>query len=263
MRGTRVEAPKVSARLFRLFCGYLDWYLRRNFHAVRVAGSVLSRVPQDLPLIVCLNHPSWWDPLIALTLAYRLFPDRTHFGPIESHALAKYRFFEKIGFFGIEPGTAAGAATFLRTGSAILGISSSALWITAQGHFFDPRVRPLELRAGIGHLVRRVSNVIVLPVAIEYPYWEERFPEALIRFGEPIPVAEGSAFSADHWTATIAGSLERAQDRLAEDSMSRQRDAFEVLISGHGGIGIYDLWRSVRFAVRGQRFDRAHGSERL
>ncbi len=46
------------------------------------------------------------DPLICLRLAAELFPDRTHYGPIDAQALGRYRFFEKLGFFGVEAGTA-------------------------------------------------------------------------------------------------------------------------------------------------------------
>src|SRR5947209_5205878 len=109
MRGARVDIPEISLGLFRLFGAYLEWYLRRNFHSVRVSGASQAVVPSARPLVICLNHPAWWDPLIALTMAMRLFPDRKHYGPIESRALSKYRFFERIGFFGIEPGTASGA----------------------------------------------------------------------------------------------------------------------------------------------------------
>ncbi|MBC7928734.1 MAG: hypothetical protein H7039_24075 [Bryobacteraceae bacterium] len=99
-------------------------------------------------------------------------------------------------------------------------------------------------------------------MAIEYPFWEERFPEALVRFGEPIAVEDGASRTPDEWTALLAARLEATQDRLAQDAMARDRNAFQIVTSGRVGIGIYDLWRTVVAAIRGQRFHSAHGPER-
>ena len=63
-------------------------YMGRNFHAVRLA---LCTRPADLPdgpLVVVLNHPSWWDPLMGMVLS-DLLPDRRHYAPIEAAALAR------------------------------------------------------------------------------------------------------------------------------------------------------------------------------
>ncbi len=259
----RIEPPKINRFLLTLFHGYVDWYLRRNFHTVRVAGLSYARMATDRPLLVVLNHPSWWDPLIALELSSYLMPDWNHYGPIDSEALGKYGFFRKLGFFGVEPGTAAGAAAFLRNGEAILSHPKNALWVTAQGHFADARIRPVNLRAGTGHLLRRLKNVNVLPVAIEYQFWEERFAEVLVRFGEPLAVDDGSLKTADEWTAGVSARLESTQDKLAEISIARDREAFRILTTGRSWIGVYDLWRTVMAALRGERFHGAHGSERF
>jgi 1-acyl-sn-glycerol-3-phosphate acyltransferase len=211
-----------------------------------------------------MNHPSWWDPLIALTLAYRLMPDRTHYGPIEAAALERYRFFEKLGFFGINPDSPSGAARFLRVGESILAHPGSALWITAQGTFADARQRPAELRKGIGHLVHRLDGVTVIPLALEIAFWEERFPEALARLGEPIRVSQGRSQSPDTWTALIARQLERTQDDLARASVARDRLSFDVLLGGRTGVGgIYDIWRAAKAWAHGRRFTSAHGTEKI
>src|SRR4051794_4534271 len=83
-----------SAWLFGLFRGHAKRYVARSFHAVRVSlsGPVPGEIPG--PAIVVLNHPSWWDPLIGLVLS-DLWPGRRHYAPIDSAALARYRFFER------------------------------------------------------------------------------------------------------------------------------------------------------------------------
>jgi 1-acyl-sn-glycerol-3-phosphate acyltransferase len=247
----------------RLFARYVRRYLARNFHTVRLARAGRPFVPDGGPLVVVLNHPSWWDPLVGLVLA-DLFPRYQHYAPIDAAGLAKYRFLERLGLFGVEVGTSRGALAFLRTSLAALAQPRTALWVTAQGKFTDPRERPVRLREGVGHLVRRLEGATVLPLAIEYPFWQERFPEALAHFGEPIPIGHGRDRTVTEWMGRIESGLAAAQDELAAAAQKRDPEAFEVLIGGKTGVGgVYDLWRRARALLSGQRFESAHAAEEV
>jgi 1-acyl-sn-glycerol-3-phosphate acyltransferase len=252
--------PEVSVALLGAFRRYVEPYVRRHFHALRLArAGAIPRLTLDQPLVVYLNHPSWWDPLVCLVLAHRLFPERHHFAPIEASALTRYAFFGKLGFFGVEPGTARGARRFLRTSQAILARPGGTLWITPGGRFGDPRERPVPLASGLGHLAPRMRSGLLLPLAVEYPFWEERFPEALARFGEPLDTAEVSLCAAD-WTSLLADRLGASQDALAEDALGREAARFETLLGGAAGVGgIYDLWRRFKARLHGESFRREHG----
>ena len=225
-------------------------------HSLRVVRGSTPSGLDGRPIIVCLNHPSWWDPLVALTLARHTFPDRIHYAPIDAAALAKYPMFERLGFFGVEPDSARGAASFLRTGRAILADPRSVLWVTGEGKFTDVRKRPVHLKEGIAKLARTTPNVAVLPLAIEYAFWEERAPEVLAFWGDPILT--------DISTDEIAARLESALDSLSDLSQNRQGAAFDVVLSGAVGVGgVYDLWRGLRARLAGRKFARQHGSEEL
>jgi phytoene desaturase len=250
-----------SPWLIRGFTRYVRRYLRRHFHAVRLACKGRPEAPTEVPLIIVLNHPSWWDPLLCTVLA-GLFPGREHYAPMDAVALARYRFFERLGFFAVQQGTLAGAREFLRTGAAVLARPNAALWVTAQGEFTDPRQRPVRLRPGVGHLLRRLEGAVILPLALEYPFWQERLPEALARFGGPVPVGRGRDLSVQHWMQRIEAGLTAAQDALAAEALRRAPQAFEVLLGGRAGVGgIYDLWRRLRARLRGERFQAAHAAD--
>jgi 1-acyl-sn-glycerol-3-phosphate acyltransferase len=213
-------------------------------------------------VIVCLNHPSWWDPLIAITLANSAFKHRSHYAPIDSVALQRYRIFDRLGFFGIDPNSLKGAARFLQTARSILADQQSVLWITAEGSFTDVRIRPVQLRSGAGHLLHSMKSGWVVPLALEYTFWEERCPEALAAWGEPIPVGDGEQRTPAEWTERIARGIEHTSDRLAMASRKREKKAFEVVVSGSAGIGgIYDAWRAFKARMHGDRFVSQHGSE--
>ena len=249
-----------SPLLVSLFSAYVRRYAARHFHAVRLSRAVGAPADSHKPILVVLNHPSWWDPLTCIVLT-QLFPNRTHYAPMEAAALARYRFFERLGFFGIEPGTVGGGIGFLRTSMAILAGPQNMLWVTAQGRFVDPRQRPLRLQAGVGRLAAHLSDGVILPLALEYPFWNERKAEALARFGEPLFTAPNRRRTPEEWITAIEQGLQDAQDALAKEACSRNPAAFDVLVSGGSGVGgVYDLWRSMRAWLRGERFRSEHQS---
>jgi 1-acyl-sn-glycerol-3-phosphate acyltransferase len=213
-----------------------------------------------MPLVIFLNHPAWWDPLVCLFLTDSLFPDRRHYGPIDAEALARYRIFSRMGFFGVTPGSRSSAISFLRVSQAILHQPRSAVWITPEGAFTDPRLRPTRLQSGISHLACRLDRAVFVPLALEYPFWQERFPEVLVRFGDGISVESG--LSVEDYTALFTTRLEATQDALAQDACRQDRDRFKVLLSGNAGIGgMYDVWRSLRARWRGEAFRKSHGAD--
>jgi 1-acyl-sn-glycerol-3-phosphate acyltransferase len=267
--GTASEfTPSVLERrspwLVRFFTRHVKrFYLGHNFHAIRLSKSGRPSPAPDGALIVVLNHPSWWDPLVCFVLS-ELFADRAHFWPMDADALRRYRLFGRLGAFGIEPNSIRGAKEFLRTSSAILAHPRNALWITAQGRFADVRERPPGILPGVAHLARRLERAVILPLAIEYPFWEERYPEALARFGGPIVVERGDERSVEHWRTCIEGALASTQDALASEAQRRDPVAFETLVGGNAGVGgIYDWWRWFRARLLGKDFRTEHGAKRV
>ena len=253
--------PRRSPRFFGLFRSYARRYVARHFHAVRLSRAGPMPELSGGPVIVVLNHPSWWDPLIALILTGSMPADRGHYAPIEAVGLAQYPFLSRLGFFGFESETVVGAARFLRTSLAILGRPESVLWITAQGAFVDPRDRPIRLRPGVGHLAQRLRGAKVVPMALEYPFWNDRCPEVLVRFGRPIAVEDGATRSPREWTCRIERSLEDELDALAEEAKSRDPDAFTTMIEGTAGVGgVYDTWRKLRAWLGWRRFRPEHAT---
>lgn len=260
------ELPPFSRLLHGWFMAYVDRYLRRHFHAVRLLRADIGQVDRpavgDEPVVFYSNHPGWWDPLTFLYLGARLFPGRMIYGPIDAGALGKYRFLERIGFIGIEPGTFAGSARFLRMARAAGRRHDVIFWITAQGEFTDPRARPVAIRPGVGHALAAREAGVVVPLAVEYPFWNERCPEILVAFGPAMSIGENRGRTAEAWTALLESALEAAQDRLADAAKRRDPAAFTTLLAGHVGVGpAYDTIRRVKAWLRGEQFDASHGGE--
>ena len=250
----RVRSPSAVA----LFGLYLRWYVPRHFHAVRLGRKDQPELLPGRPVIVFTNHPSWWDPAMFIVLHRHLMRDRPGYGPMDAASLQQYGILRRMGVFGIESDTMRGAATFLRVGRRVLSDPAGVLWVTAQGRFADPRQRPVTLRPGLAHLARLVPQALLLPLAMEYPFWNESRPEVLMRFGRPVEATrlQGPAGAI---TSALEAGLTAAMDALALDAAARDPGSFDTLLSGSAGVGgIYDGWRRSRALLSGRRFDPAH-----
>ncbi len=253
--------PAADRRAW-FFNGFRDHYLprklRKHFSAVRLAKGGAA-IPPTGPLVVAMNHPGWWDPLVACELSRRFPPGTEHFGAIDRDALAVYPFFGKLGLIGVDAGGVRGAAGFLRAATTLLEKPHRAFWITAQGEFADVRRRPLVLRPGVGHLAARLPAGFVLPVALEYVFWDESRPEALVRVGDPLPVGGGPNSRA--WTARVEAALTATLDALSADAVTRDPARFETLVGGRTGVGgAYDLVRRAKALATGRRFVAGHAA---
>ncbi len=251
--------PRHSPALLFLFRLYLRWFLWRRFESVRV----LSANPPQFagrPLVIYCNHPSWWDPALLLLSIPKFFPGRRAFGPMDAASLERYGVLRSMGVFGIEMNTNRGAARFLRAAKAILSTPDTCLCVTAEGAFTDPRLRPITLRRGLAHLARASPDTIFLPLALEYCFWNESKPEALMAFGAPATAAPGATVA--EWSARLELALTETMDALADAAAARSPGAFRKVMRGTAGVGgVYDMWRRMRAAFGGPRFDARHQPE--
>lgn len=247
----------IAARnpvLVRFFAGVFTRAIRKDFHALRVSRAGPMPAADTPHLVIYANHPSWWDGALYNALQAKLFEGRAGFAPIDAAMLDKYRFMRRIGAIGVEQGSRAGAAAYLAACSHVLEDPERILWIAAQGHFADARERPVPLAPGLAHLAKTCPQAVFVPLAVEYTFWDERQPEALIRFGAPVAAA-----NATH--ETLRDALTTAMDALAGEAIARDGAAFETLISGASGVGgVYDAWGRAKALLAGRRFEASHGA---
>jgi 1-acyl-sn-glycerol-3-phosphate acyltransferase len=249
------EVPPISGVTLRFFQIIVRRYFKKHFRTVMVQnGERLTDISGAL--IVYANHSSWWDPMVSLLLANKLLPGCKHYAPMDADALKRYPILRRLGIFPVEMKTARGAAQFLRTSQAILE-SGGVVWITPQGRFADPRATELKFKPGLGALAMRVPAAKVLPLAIEYTFWDERMPETLLRFGDCVDVHE--AANAEDATARLETALNAVMMQLKTASMARDVSAFDVLLAGRRGTGgVYALGRRMRALIAGKKFAADH-----
>ncbi len=256
-----MDAPPISLLTLRFFRRIVRGYFRRHFHAVRVSGAErFSALANAGPVIVYANHSSWWDPMVSVYLAETLMEARQHYAPMDAAALERYAILKRVGIFGVEMNSARGAAKFLKTSKAILS-AGGVVWVTPQGRFVDVRARPLEFKPGLSALASRVAastgRCTVVPLAIEYPFWDERLPECLLHFGEPVKVDSGQ--DAEMLQQQLVKSLEAAMNTLSALTIERDARNFDTLSHGKLGTGgFYGGWQRLKASFTNRPYNAEH-----
>ena len=246
------RAPAVSPLALASFQRQGARLLGGHINAVR-----LAREPRpDLltlrqrPLLIYLNRSSWWDPLVCMQLAAQLLPHRRHYAPMAAEEQRRMPLFGRLGFFAVDSASAWSVRQVVDAAGQVFQQPDAALWLAPAGSPADPRQRPARLPAGLGHLVSRLRQGVLLPLAVEYPFWNGRLPEALLRFGEELAV-EDAGMRARDWTDVLTAQLEAAQGALAAAAVERDPARFEVLGAGEAGAGgVHEAWRRLGTLLR-------------
>jgi 1-acyl-sn-glycerol-3-phosphate acyltransferase len=253
--------PTRTQWLYGGFAWYAGRMIRKHFDVYALEESSIDwhNIPIDVPVIVYANHPSWWDPLVAVTLHEARFGDRGFYAPIDAEAIKKYEIFRRLGFYPLQLNSRRGAVDFLERSKAILNAKSTAIWLTPEGRFTDARDHAQPLMPGLAHLVHRIDRVLAIPLALEYVYLNERKPCLLMRLAKPV---DSQQFH-DADKATVATKLEDAfrenQRQLAELVVARSLKPFSILKQSPRRPGnMYDISRTLKSWLFGRKADLKH-----
>lgn len=223
----------------RAFAWWLRRFVRRRFHAVRMVrggAEVLARAAASPgPVLLVSNHASWWDPLVGLYVHDRWFSDRPIASPIDRTQLENFRFFRKLGMFGVDPDDATGLRPFVRHVEGLLRASPRTLvMMTPQGRFVDPRL-PVRIRPGAALLASRLPGMRICAVAIEYGFWTDQRPECFMRAVEVAGPDTRAAPAVADWQRAFESAMDANARALAEATSARDASAFDAICGGGEG----------------------------
>jgi 1-acyl-sn-glycerol-3-phosphate acyltransferase len=216
-----------------LFFPYVRGLLRRSFHCLRLIGE-LPRLEPGLPLVIVPNHGTWWDGFFVYFLNRLLFRRRLHLMMLEEQ-LERYRFFRRVGAFGIQPGLPRSVRETLRYSAQVLQDPGNALCVFPQGELRYHALRPLAFRRGLERILELHGGTVqLLPLGIRCELLGDQRPEALFLADRCYPV-QAASFAGIPWLeAEQAALLERLESAI------RGRDVGRVLLRGRAPLD--DRW---------------------
>lgn len=254
---------RFDPRVARVFSWIAHRMLRRAFAAVRIeraSSPELERAAASRgPVLLLVNHPSWWDPIVVTLLRNAFFRDREIMAPMDSVELRRFRVFARLGVFGIDPDDPRSARRLVAEVERRWRASPRGLLVvTPQGRMTDAR-EDTVLRPGAALIAARradrtrlegLEGLQIMALSIEYVFWSARKPEVLLAASRVDTPAESSARA---WLDEMTRAMEECRRRLARLSIARKESAFDTLLGGRAPSDPYALW--LRLTGRGAEID--------
>ena len=221
---------RKSAWFERAFAAYNRNLIARRFEGLRVAGaSNLRERPHDAPLILYVNHSSWWDGLIVFQIGRACRLDQ--YALMEEKQLRVYPLFRWIGAFSIVRERAREAAESVDYAAGLLRGTARALWIFPQGETLPNDVRPLQFFNGVAHIIKRAGGADAAPVALRYEFLDDFKPAAFARVGAVQRIDVGENFNAKLITPALAERLTMTLDQVRADVLRGRLDEYVEIVA--------------------------------
>ena len=220
-----LEANK--SKLFeKIFSVYNTNLLKRRFHSFRVKGlKNLHRRQTSLPLIIYVNHSSWWDGLAAFQISRKLNLDS--FIMMEEKQLRRFFLFRKLGAFSIIRENPRSALQSINYAVDLLKNSDRVLWIFPQGEILPNDLRPICFYNGISKIIQKTGKCSTISITFRYEFLNDFKPQifANIKQSEQIHI-ENSKELTKHFESKTTENL----DELKKDILNKRFDEYERIV---------------------------------
>lgn len=226
--------PLGDAALYWLFA---RWALWGSFDTVWLQSHGPLPHPGGGPLLLYLNHSSWWDGYLMYVIHRVALRGRfdAHL-LMEERQLRAYRFFTWSGAFSVNRHDAADVRRSQEYAAGLLrgGSRPRALFIFPQGQILPADRRPITVYPGLARIAARAGPITLCPVALRYEFLGEQLPHAFISLGPAHQLADPADRRAT--TAEVAARLTAACDALRDDVLGLRLERFRPLLRGRRGI---------------------------
>jgi len=237
-----IEASRVAAAEW-IFSWYIRRLARRHFQSIHLVGGRPEADP-TIPLVLTPNHGTWWDGFFVYLFNRTILHRTLHLMMLDEQ-LARYRFFSKVGAFGITPGNRREVMMSLRYSASCLQEAENMLCIFPQGELLYANRRPLEFKEGLAWILKRHGGPVnLVPLAVRAVLLAEQRPQVFFR-AETHRVS-GDDFPGIRWLENRVTSL---LDGIEEDL--RRGEHGELILRGTRSVS--DTWTALKRRLDGGR----------
>jgi len=214
-----------------IFHIYVIRLMKRHFHALHLFGDLPQPDP-ELSLLLIPNHSSWWDGFFVYLLNEQILKRKPYLMMLDRQ-LAKYKFFSRIGAFGITPGDKSNVKESLNYTVELLREKNVAITIFPQGELLPWGKRPLNFKRGIKSIINWYKEPLnILPLAIRAEYGGEQRAEVCFQFGENF-IVDARSFKGVKWLEEVElNLLNDLAEKIHNEEKGRQ------LLMGMGSINV-------------------------
>lgn len=213
-----------------VFSVYNRNLIKRRFHAFKAQNlDILKQRDANVPLVIYVNHSSWWDGLIAYQLWRSCEIDG--FVMMEEKQLRDLQLFRKLGAFSVVRENPREAVKSINYAARLLKESANrVVWIFPQGEIKPNDARPLKFYHGISRIIEKLENCSVLPIALRYEFLDDFKPEIFVKVGEIQGFSAKEKFISKEATINLEAKLTNLLDNLRNDIAAENTGSYENIV---------------------------------
>jgi 1-acyl-sn-glycerol-3-phosphate acyltransferase len=211
--------------------------LARSFSRVWLQQHGPLPEPRGGPLLLYLNHSSWWDGYLMYVIHRVVLQGRFDVHLLmEEKQLRAYRFFTWSGAFSINRQDPEDSRRAQQYAANLLGGGRRprALFIFPQGKIVPADRRPLVTYPGIARIVALAGPLTLCPVALRYEFLGQQWAHAFIRMGPAHRATDPS--DVEGTLADVTARLTAVCDALRDDVLELRLERFRPLLRGRRGV---------------------------
>jgi chlorobactene lauroyltransferase len=214
----------------KIFAGYNRNLFRRRFESLQISGFENLQNRSSLsPLIIYVNHSSWWDGLVAFEISRAAKLDS--FVMMEEKQLKKLFPFRWLGAFSVVRDKPREAIKSINYAVEILTENKNrALWIFPQGEIAPNDLRPIMFFNGAAKIIEKLENCLAIPIAVRYEFLGEFKPEIFVKIGKLAELKKRDFIDAKKLTKGFEQNMTKLLDELKADVLTKNLDTYENII---------------------------------
>lgn len=219
---------KKSKWFENAFAIYNTNLLKRRFHSFNIAGlENLRLAPAGVPKLVCANHSSWWDGLLAFQISRQAGLDS--FVMMDEANLRRFFLFRRLGAFSVADNPRRALASIRYAAGLLKADADRTMWIFPQGSILPNDVRPLHFFSGAARIARQIDKCLIVPAAFRFEIGGNFKPEIFVKIGRGQTVTAGDNFDHKALTANLAKKVETLLDELRSAVIEQKTESFQSL----------------------------------
>ena len=165
---------------YPFFKYYAAWAIRRHFGRIEITGEFKDR---NLPVLLIVNHFSWWDGIFAMYLNVNVIKRKFHFMMLEKQ-IRKFSYPNRVGGYSVQKGSRS-ILESLKYTSELLENHKNMVLLFPQGKIETIYTTSFKFESGVERiLASTVGQVQILFAANLINYFSDPKPGLYIYIAE-------------------------------------------------------------------------------
>jgi hypothetical protein len=232
---------KKNRFLIFFFKKYFRYSLKNYFFRINLKGqklleeSVNKSKSSEIPIILILNHPNWWDAAFVTHFSYNyLKMDGYCF--MEYKQMKDFRFFNKIGAVPIIRENAEYSLKSLNFVADSIKNKSRVAVIFPQAELTHNSKKPYKFFPGFYYLMRKIEKGIIICGFLDYRFTTEQRPELFINVFNSYEFHSVGLPEKSSYIKSMENEYEKIYDEFEKDFASGSVKDYEVILQGRKSI---------------------------